>query len=81
MRTTITLDDALIVEIKTSAAHTARTMNQVITDAIRLGLAKSAEARRAPVKLPVFHGGGTLQPGVDLDSNAALLDLMDGPEP
>jgi antitoxin component of RelBE/YafQ-DinJ toxin-antitoxin module len=76
MRTTITLDDALLVEIKTSAAQTARTMNQVITDAIRLGLARSAEARRAPVDLPVWHGG-TLMPGVDLDNNAALLDLMD----
>ena len=79
MRTTITLDEGLLVEIKTSAAQTARTMNQVITDAIRLGLARSAQARREPVDLPVFHGGG-LMPGVDLDNNAALLDLMDSPE-
>jgi hypothetical protein len=25
----------------------------------------------------VFRGGGGVLPGVDLDSNAALLDLMD----
>jgi antitoxin component of RelBE/YafQ-DinJ toxin-antitoxin module len=79
MRTTINLDDALLVEIKTSAAQTSRTMNQVINDAIRLGLAKAAKARREPVDLPVFHGGA-LMPGVDLDNNAALLDIMDAPE-
>jgi len=27
--------------------------------------------------IPVFRGGRGLQPGVDLDSNAALLELMD----
>jgi hypothetical protein len=79
MRTTINLDDALLVEIKTSAAQTSRTMNQVINDAIRLGLAKSAKARKEPFDLPVFHGGA-LMPGVDLDNNAALLDIMDAPE-
>lgn len=32
---------------------------------------------RPPVPLPTFRGQG-LQPGVDLDDTASLLDLMDG---
>jgi hypothetical protein len=31
---------------------------------------------REPVRLPTFDGDG-LQPGVDLDDSAALLDLME----
>lgn len=80
MRTTITVDDALLVEIKTSAAKTGRTMNQVVIDAIRAGLTRADQPRGGPINLPVFHGGH-LQPGVDLDDSAALLDLMDAPEP
>ena len=80
MRTTITVDDALLIEIKTSAAKTGRTMNQVVIDAIRTGLARADQPRVAPINLPVFRGG-QLQPGVDLDDSAALLDLMDAPEP
>jgi hypothetical protein len=79
VRTTITLDDALLIEIKTSAAKTGRTMNQVVNDAIRTGLARADQLQAAPINLPVFHGG-QLQPGVDLDDSAALLDLMDAPE-
>lgn len=76
MRTTITLDDALLVEVKTYAAQNGRTMNDVIADAVRTAMARRHEPR-PPVDLPVFPGGGTLMPGVDLDSNARLLDLMD----
>jgi hypothetical protein len=32
--------------------------------------------QRSRVRLPTYPGWG-LQPGVDLDNNAALLDLMD----
>src|SRR5665647_2994998 len=39
--------------------------------------ARAERSARAPVDLPVFRGGGGVLPGVDLDSNAALLDLMD----
>ncbi len=35
-------------------------------------------SRRTPVTLTTFGGSG-LQPGVDLDDSAALLDLMDAP--
>jgi len=77
MRTTVNIDDALLVEIKTAAAATGRTMSELIEDAVRAALARRGEADRLPVYLPAHDGGG-LQPGVDLDDSAGLLDLMEG---
>jgi hypothetical protein len=54
------------------------------SDVLRQGLAaleamtrrsRQSDADRAP--LPTFRGKG-LQPGVDLDDTASLIDLMDG---
>lgn len=77
MRTTVNIDDALLVEVKTYAAATGRTMGEVIEDAIRAALAKRSDPTRRAVDLPTYRGGGGLQPGVDLDDSAALLDLME----
>jgi hypothetical protein len=77
MRTTIRLDDDLLREAKAHAAATDRTLTQLIEDALRVTLARRAAATRRPkVRLRTFKGSG-LQPGVNLNSNAALLDLMD----
>lgn len=82
MRTTIRVDDQLLAEAKATAARTGRTLTEVIEDALRESLArhqqKPEDHRRA--QLPTFKGKG-LQPGVDLDSSAALLDLMDDRAP
>ena len=78
MRTTIRLDDELLTRTKELAARTGRSLTGVIEDALRELLARrSPPAERPPVRLPTFAGKG-LQPGVDLDDSAALLDLMDG---
>jgi hypothetical protein len=77
MRTTIRLDDDLLVEIKQLAARTDRTLTSVIEDALREMLARQKGTKdRSPVKLTTVSGGG-LQPGVDLDDSAALLSLME----
>jgi len=76
MRTTITIDDALLVEAKTRAATSGRTLSQVIEDALRAAMARTSADVRRP-ELPVFRGRRLL-PGVDLDDTAALLDRMDG---
>lgn len=76
MRTTVTIDDQILIEVKTVAAQSGRTVSAVIEDALRASLARRAE--RVPIPpLPTISGGG-LQPGVDLDDSAALLDLMEG---
>jgi hypothetical protein len=84
MRTTIRLDDELLSQAKQAAARTGRTLTQVIEDALREALARRPGAQLKPqrAQLPTFDGSGPL-PGVDLDSSAELLDLMDadaGPE-
>jgi hypothetical protein len=78
MRTTIRLDDALLAEAKATAARTGRTLTKVIEDALRESLSRGQTGDRPPepADLPTFRGRG-IQPGVDLDSAAALLDLMD----
>ena len=76
MRTTVRIDDRLLVEAKTRAARTGRTLNEVVEDALREAFARrDAAARR--VELPVFRSARVM-PGVDLDDGAALADLMDG---
>jgi hypothetical protein len=76
MRTTVRIDDRLLVEAKTRAARSGRTLNQVVEDALREAFARRDGPKRR-VELPVFRGGRVM-PGVDLDDAAALLDLMEG---
>jgi hypothetical protein len=77
MRTTVRLDDKLLAEAKKLAVDTGRTFTQVIEDALRMSLAQRREKKQVgPVKLHTCGGKG-LQPGVDLNNNAALADLMD----
>ena len=76
MRTTIKIDDRLLVEAKTRAARSGRTLNEVVEDALREAFARRDGARRR-VELPVFRSTRVM-PGVDLDDHASLLDLMDG---
>jgi hypothetical protein len=77
MRTTITLADDVLAEVKRLAVDSGTSMSKVVEDALRESLARRREAPLRPrVELPT-DGSGGLQPGVDLDDNAALLDLME----
>ena len=78
MRTTIRLHDRLLAEVKKFAAENGKTLTAVIEDALREVLARRKDRKRLPpVRLTTFAGHG-LQPGVDLDDSAALLDRMEG---
>lgn len=76
MRTTLELDDELVVQAKISAARSGRTLSQVIEDALRQAFAARAEPARPRVQVPTSPGRPL--PGVNLDDNAGLLDLIDG---
>ncbi len=76
MRTTIRVDDELLRAAKQLAVRTGRTLTEVIEDALRETLNRQGRTAQRIVELPTFRGGG-LQPGVDLDDSAALLELMD----
>jgi hypothetical protein len=78
MRTTIRLDDDLLKEAKRVAAASGRTLTELVEDSLRETLSRRNAAKtRKRVALPTFRGEGGLQPGVDLDNSAALLDVMD----
>lgn len=78
MRTTIRVDDSLLAEAKANAARTGRTLTRVVEDALRESLARrdARPGHLKPVVIPTFKGKG-VQPGVDLDSSSALLEVMD----
>jgi hypothetical protein len=77
MRTTIRLDDELLREAKQVATRTGKSLTALIEEALRETLARQRESSTLePVHLVVVTGSG-MQPGVDLDDSASLLDLMD----
>ena len=76
MRTTIRLDDELLARAKRAAVERGTTLTALIEDALRRALAPASTRRLPGVSLPTFRGDG-LQPGVDLDDTASLLELMD----
>lgn len=81
MRTTVTIDDQVLAEAKAVAARTGRTLSEVVEDALReVQAQRAAGTGTGAFKLHTFDGGGTLA-GVDLNSNAALLDLIEGDAP
>ena len=72
------IEDALLVRAKQLAATQHSTLGHVIEDALRRAIfpeRKNGPARGS-TRLRTFRGNGVL-PGVDLDSNAALTDLME----
>jgi len=76
VRITILLDDSLLREAKACAARTGRSLNEFIEHAVRSAVLDDRQAARDAGIIPVFRGGRGLHPGVDLDSNAALLEIM-----
>jgi len=77
VRTTVNVDEALLVAAKELAARTRRSLGDVVDDALRLLLAERPAERRGAVRLPTFGGSG-LRPGVDLEDKQALAELLDG---
>lgn len=81
MRTTVRLDDRLLADARRYAAQSGRTLTSLIDEGLRAVLARGTAPRpAAPVTLPTGGSGG-LQPGVTLDSNAALLEEAMDREP
>ena len=79
MRTTIRLDEAILKAAKRLALESGRTLGETVEDLLREALARRRTSAPPPRArpLPVFRGNG-LQPGVDLDDTAGLLDRMEG---
>jgi plasmid stability protein len=77
VRTTIVLDDEVFRAFKQRAAERGTSLTREIEEALRSELAASVEAVNAePYEVPVFRGTAPV-PGVDLNSNAALAEMLD----
>jgi len=80
MRTTISIDEALLRRLKEDAARTGRTLGSLIEDAVRAAYERRSAAQRDLEPLVTFGGSG-LMPGVDITDMRSLRDLMDEDEP
>jgi len=78
MRTTVRLDDGLLEQAKAEARQKRKTLTSLIEEGLRLVLANGGtRVRRKKIVLPVSRERGGVLPGVDLDNNASLLDVME----
>ena len=79
MRTTLSIDDALLKRAKQEALRNNRSVSAEIEEALRSVLLSRPKSNRRTTVPPfkTFAGTGT-QAGVDLHSNTDLANLMDG---
>lgn len=77
MRTTLDIQDKLLVRAKTAAVRERKSLTRLIEEGLALRLSSGTGVKRkaqiAPL-LPVFRGGGGLQPGIDPTSNRSLFE-------
>jgi hypothetical protein len=79
MRTTVRLEQSLLDRARREAARRGTTLTALIEQGLRLVLRKPSPPPSPPrPPLPVSRRSGGLQPGVELDDSAALLDRMEG---
>jgi len=77
MRTTIYIDDQLLQQVKDLAGKNGQTFTEFTQDALRAALSRTKKQKRiAHSRLVTFNGDG-VQPGVDIDNTADLLNIMD----
>jgi hypothetical protein len=76
MKTTLDINDALLVRAKTLAAQQRTSLTRLIEEGLQLRLQRQRLPRRA-ARLPVHKGKGGLVAGLDGLSNRALLDAAD----
>jgi hypothetical protein len=74
MKTTLNIDDKLMIELKREAARQRKTMSELVETALRL-LLQAPRKRNTLPTLPTFRSGGAL---VDIADREALYQAMEG---
>jgi uncharacterized protein len=74
MKTTLNIDDTVMLQLKHEAARQGRTMSELVESALR-GLFRSESKAVDLPPLPIFHSGGAL---VDIADRDALFQAMEG---
>jgi metal-responsive CopG/Arc/MetJ family transcriptional regulator len=77
MRTTINIDNQLLMQAKAQAAASGVTLAQLIEDALRESLIRRENVEnRERVRMITMKGTGT-RLGIDLDNSQSLLEIME----
>ncbi len=76
MRTTLTIDDTLLRQLRQKALDSGKPFKQVVNDTLRAGLKQPAAPQREPYRCPSFSIGA-LAPGVDLTKANQLAAALE----
>jgi predicted DNA-binding ribbon-helix-helix protein len=78
MRTTVRLDEALIIRAKNEAARRGVTLTSLIEQGLKSALTRPQKKNaRSHVQLPVCKMKGGTLPGINIDRMADLLDRLE----
>ncbi|HXQ29460.1 MAG TPA: hypothetical protein VN848_09335 [Gemmatimonadales bacterium] len=78
MKTTLDIDDELLVKAKALSARERKSLTALIEEGLRLRLRHRISApRKTPPALAIHRGKGGLVRGIDPLSNRSLLDAAD----
>lgn len=77
MRTTITIDDQLLDDLKQRAASEGTTVSRLIEDSVRLARRRRPSRKKLPAfKLVTFGRGGRFT-SLDIDKVSSILETDD----
>lgn len=77
MRTTINVDDNLLMQAKREAVLQKKSLGKLVEDALRSFFAERQRKESSAVISLVTCAGAGLKPGVNLDDGRSLLEIMD----
>lgn len=77
MRTTLNLNDELLIEAKAQAARRRTTLTNLVEQGLSLVISQPSPEPGETIELPVFKGKLGVHEGVDLTSNRSMFDACD----
>lgn len=79
MRTTLTVDDQLVQELKEVAHKTGKPFKEVVNETLRNGLRSKRSPSPKPYRLATVSLGG-VRPGINLDKALSIADAIEDEE-
>lgn len=76
MKTTLDIDDGLLVAAKALAAHQRTSLTRLIEEGLHLRMRARPPAQEGTLVIPCLQAQGGLVAGVDPLSNRSLLDAL-----
>lgn len=75
MKTTLDLDDELLIKAKALAAREKKSLTCLIEEGLRLRLRRQLQTRaNKPTRLPVYKGKSGLARGIDPTSSRSMFE-------